>query len=414
MGALTATVILVTSVTAVGWGYQGDRSRRKNLLFIGTLIWVAGLYASAATTSYAGLFAAQAFAAIGFGSIASVGFSVVSDLVPPHRRGLALSFWGLSQGAGGLIGGLAASQLGAGDWRRPMWLLAGTGTAFALLYLTTQEPVRGQADPELIGRSAELEERIEFDQLPALIRRRSNVWLIAKGLSAQLAYGSLLWVPLLYQTKIAELGYSIETATKAGGLYFSLLQLAALTSIGAGWLGDRWQARHPSGRARLSMIGILGAIPFFLAFFFIPLRNLPLTDGAGSGQVTREVLGSFVTNGWVMLAFGLAFMAITLTSADSPNAFALIVDVNLPEHRGTVFGLSSLADGVGRSVGNGLTSWVGAAVITTAAASTGYAVALGVFQLFFVPTGYCYWRLMRTAPADIADVKRTLSERVRE
>ncbi len=411
LGGLTAAVILLTAFTAAVWGFFGDRTGRKNLLFWGTIIWVGGVFAAANSQTYGGLFVAMMVAAIGFGSITSVGFSVVSDFVPPHRRGLALSFWGLSQGAGGLIGGLAASQLGAGDWRRPMGLLAAVGAGFAVLFLTTRDPARGQSDPELAGRASELEERIELAELPAIIRRRSNTWLISKGLAAQFAYGSLLWVPLLYQTKIAELGYSIETSTRAGGLYFSILQIAAITSIGAGWLGDRWQRRTLSGRARLSTFSILGAVPFFLAFFFVPLKALPLTDGASSSQVTREVMVSFVTNGWVALAFLLAFAAVVLTSADSPNAFALIVDVNLPEHRGTVFGLVTLAEGVSRSMGNGLVGWVTATFITTAAVSKSYAIALAGFQLFFLPTGYCYWRLTRTAPDDIEDVKRTLTQR---
>jgi len=411
LGGLTAAVILVTAVTAGLWGYLGDRTGRKNLLFWGTIIWVVGVFGAASSGTYGALFAAMVGAAIGFGSITSVGFSVVSDFVPPHRRGVALSFWGLSQGAGGLLGGLAASQLGANDWRRPLWIIAATGFGFAVLFLTSQDPARGQADPELVGRAHELEEKIQLDQLPELIRRRSNVWLISKGLVAQLAYGSLLWVPLLYQTKIVELGYSIETATRAGGLYFSFLQLAAISSIAAGWLGDRWQARRLSGRARLSMIGILGAVPFFIAFFAAPLSNLPITDGGSSSQVTGEVLASFVTNRSVMLAFVLAFAAVVLTSIDSPNAFALIVDVNLPEHRGTVFGLVTLAEGVTRSAGNGLVGWLTATVITSTASSRSYAIALAGFQLFFLPTGYCYWRLTRTSPADIEDVRRALRER---
>ena len=43
-------------------------------------------------------------AALGLGAVASVGYSVVTDLVPPHRRGLVMGLWGLSQGVGSLAG----------------------------------------------------------------------------------------------------------------------------------------------------------------------------------------------------------------------------------------------------------------------------------------------------------------------
>ncbi len=411
LGAITATVILVTAITAVGWGYWGDRSSRKRLLFWGTVIWAGGTAASAAAPSYLLLFGAQIATAAGLGSIASVGFSVVSDFVAPRRRGLAMSFWGLSQGAGGLVGGLVASQLGAGDWRRPMWVIAIVGAAFGFLYLTTFEPARGAAEPELAGRAEELEEVITWDQVPSIVRRPTNIWLIAQGFTAQFAYGSLLWVPLLYQSKVVAEGYDTATATKVGGIFAAIFQLAAITSIVAGWLGDRWQRRNPRGRATLSMIGILGAIPFFLLFFFVPLRELAVTEGGSTGQLAGEVLRSLVTNPFVALAFGASIIAIVLTSADSPNWFALIADVNLPEHRGTVFGLGNLSNGVGRSIGNGLTGLASATLITTIAAPLNYAVALALFQAFFIPTGYCYWKAAHTAPSDIDDVRQTLSAR---
>jgi len=411
LGAITATVILVTAVTAVGWGYWGDRSSRKRLLFWGTVVWVLGTAGSAGAPSYATLFLAQIFTGIGLGSIASVGFSVVSDFVAPHRRGLAMSFWGLSQGAGGLVGGLIASQLGAGDWRRPMAAIAVAGAAFAVLYLTTTEPARGAAEPELAGRAEELEETIEWDQLPTIARRPTNIWLIAQGFTAQFAYGSLLWVPLLYQAKVVAEGYDTSTATKVGGIFAAIFQLAAITSIAAGWLGDRWQRRNLSGRALLSMIGILGAIPFFLLFFAVPLRGLEVTAGAGTGTLAAEVLASIVTNPWVAVAFLASIVAIVLTSADSPNWFALIADVNLPEHRGTVFGFGNLSNGLGRSIGNGLTGLASATLVGALVAPLNYVVSLAVFQVFFLPTGYCYWKASRSAPDDIADVRARLTER---
>ena len=44
VASVTALVILVTAVTAVAWGYLGDRSRRKPLLFWATVLWSGGWY----------------------------------------------------------------------------------------------------------------------------------------------------------------------------------------------------------------------------------------------------------------------------------------------------------------------------------------------------------------------------------
>jgi len=417
IGFLTATVILVTALSAVVWGYYGDRSDRKRLLFWGTLVWAAGAGLSSTATVYWQLFAWQVVTAVGLGVIASVGFSVISDFVSPRRRGLAMSFWGLSQGIGGIVGGLIASQLGADDFSKALVVISVMGFLVSGLYLLTYDPPRGMREPALAAlheAGAEYEYRIEPAQLPALIERRTNVWLILQGLSAQVAYGSLIWVPLLYQEKVMAVGYDQATATKVGGILGAIFQIGGIFSILAGHIGDRAQSKTLRGRAIVSAIGILGAIPFFLIFFFIPLRGLDVTNGASTAVLIGEVFQNMVTNPWVAGAFLSSLLAVAFTGADSPNWFALISDVNLPEHRGTIFGIANFANGVGRATGNGLTGAVAGAFETALPPPLNWAVGLTVFQVFFLPTGYCYYRAAQTCPGDITEVASTLSRRAKE
>lgn len=417
VGAITATVIFITALSAVAWGYWGDRSNRKKLLFYGTVVWATGAGLSATSTRFLDLFAWQIVTAIGLGVIASVGFSVISDFVSPNRRGLAMSFWGLSQGVGGIAGGLIASQLGADDFRKALLTIALLGFAVAALYLLTFNPPRGLSEPELdelhqAGKSYDY--RITRAQVPALFTRRTNVWLILEGLSAQMAYGSLIWVPLLYQQKVVAAGYDVATATKVGGILGAIFQIGGITSILAGYIGDRLQRRTLSGRAIVSAIGILGAIPFFLMFFFIPLRGLDVTNGAGTGTLLGQVLANLVTNPWVAGAFFTSLAAVAFTGADSPNWFALIADVNLPEHRGTVFGIANFANGIGRSAGNVLTGAVAGSFEAGLPPPLNWAVGLAVFQVFFLPTGYCYYRAAGTSPGDITEVRSIMRARARD
>ena len=417
IGFLTGATILVTAITAVGWGYAGDATNRKPLLFWGTIIWSGATLLSAASATIWMLFLWQIMAAIGLGAIASVGFSVISDFVGPKRRGLAMSFWGLSQGIGTLVGGLLASQLGAESFRIPLVLVSIAGLVFALLYLTTYEAPRGFREPELAALYAsggDYEYRINRGQISTLLHRKTNFWLILQGFTAQFAYGSLLWIPLLYQEKVIAEGYGEATGTKVGGLFAAMFTVGALFSILFGHIGDRLQRRTPRGRALLSAVGILGAVPMFLIFFWVPLRGLDVTEGAGTLTLTTEVLVSFFTNPWSALAFLSAVAAIALTSADSPNWFALISDVNVPEHRGTVFGLGNFVNGVGRSAGVALTASAASAIERSVPPPFTWAIGLSLFQVFFLPTGWCYWRASKTAPGDIADVAATLSRRAEQ
>ena len=414
MGLITSLVILVSALTAVGWGYIGDRSKRKPLLFWGTLVWCLGLALAGRSQSIGELAGWSALVGAGLGAIASVGFSVISDFTPPRRRGLAMSFWGLSQGAGGFFGILLGGVLGAENWRKPFLGLALAGAAAALLYLTAADAPRGRAEPELaeaLAAGRTYGYRIEKSDLPLLLRIRTNRWLILQGLTGQLAYGSLIWVPLLYQGKVQAAGYDLAAATAVGSVFGAVFQIGGVISILAGWLGDRFQRRNPRARAVISMVGILGAIPFFVGFFFIPLHGLDIPVDEGSGTIFLGTLASLFTNPYAAAAFLLSVAALAFTSADSPNWYALISDVNLPEHRGTVFGLGNLSNGVSRTLGNGLTAVTAGLLAARFPAPLNYAVGLTVFQLFFIPTGLCYLKASKTCPSDIARVRGLLAER---
>ncbi|MGX4652528.1 MFS transporter [Micromonospora sp. SCSIO 07396] len=413
LGLVTAVSFLVSAVAAVAWAYVGDRTNRKPLLMVGTLVWAAGTGGSAFATGFPTFLAAQLVAAVGLGAVGSVGYSVVTDLISPRRRGLVMSFWGLSQGVGTLAGTLTGGLLGAADWRRPFLLLTVVGLAATVAYLLTYDIRRGQSEPELAGAieaGVGYDYRITRSDLPRILGRRTNRWLILQGLTAQAAFGSLVWLPVLFAERAQGQGYSTATAVVVGSVFATLFQLGGVFSIVGGLAGDALQRRTPRGRALVAAVGILAALPFYLVLFFVPIR-IDVPDGGGTGAVVGAVLASVVTEPTVGLSLLTAVVALALTSANSPNWFALIADVNPPEHRGTVYSLGNLVNGVGRAAGNGL---VGAAFHALRAAfppPLNYAVGLAAFQLFFIPTGLMYWLASRTSPGDIAAVGDLLHDR---
>ena len=226
------------------------------------------------------------------------------------------------------------------------------GVGATVAYLFTDTIRRGQSEPQLAGVFAAGEEydyRISRADLPVILRRRTNVWLVLQGFTAQLVFGSLVFLPRLFQAKAEDLGYSQTTAIEIGSVYATLFSLGGVFSIVGGLIGDRMQRRTPRGRALVAAVGILAGIPFYVALFFVPIR-LDLADGSGS--VVGAVLSSVVTEPVMAASFLSALLALALTSANSPNWFALITEVNPPEHRGTVYSLGNLTNGIGRAAGN--------------------------------------------------------------
>lgn len=413
VGAVTAVTYLVTAVSAVGWAYLGDRWRRRPLLLVGTLGWAAGCLATAAADDLPGFAAAQVLTAVGLGAVAVVGFAVVSDLVPPRRRGLLLAWWGLSQGVGLLVGTLLGGILGAQSWTTPFLLLAAVGAGAAVAYLGTLEVPRGASEPTLapLFRSgADYPYRIRRGDLAAIWARPTNRWLIAQGLTAQLAFGSLVWLPRLFQARAQDQGMDQATAIVVGSVLTALFQAGGALSLVGGLVGDRAQRRRPSGRALVAGVGVLAAVPLYLVLFLVPVR-LPAPPSAEPLAVAGAVLAAAVTSPSVAAALLLALLAAGLTAANAPNWFALIADVNPPEHRGTVYSLGSLVNGVGRAGGTALAAAVFRAVAAAFPAPLSYAVGLALCQVAFVPTGWMFLRAARTSPADIAATSALLRAR---
>jgi MFS family permease len=413
IGLVTAVSFLVTALAGVFWAYRGDRGGRKPLLMVGTLLWAVGLVGTATAGSWATFFAAQMVASLGLGAVGSVGYSVVTDLISPRRRGLVMSLWGLSQGAGTLAGTLLGGVLGGGDWRRPFWLLAGVGVTATVAYLFTYDIRRGQSEPELarvFEAGGDYSYRISRADLPAILRRRSNVWLVLQGLTAQVTFGSLVWLPRLLQAKAEAQGYPEATAILIGSLFATLFQLGGVLSIIGGLVGDRLQRRTLRGRALVAATGILAGVPLYVLLFYAPLR-IDAPPDAGGAAVTRAVFASIVTEPAMALTFLTALTALALTSANSPNWFALIADVNPPEHRATVYSAGNLVNGVGRAAGNGLVGVVFRSLSTALPPPGNYAAGLAIFQVFFVPTALMYYLASRTSPTDITAVRRLLAER---
>jgi MFS family permease len=262
----------------------------------------------------------------------------------------------------------------------------------------------------MFANGEEYEYRISRDDLGGILARRTNLWLVLQGLTAQVTFGSLVWLPQLLQARAQAQGYPEDTAIVVGSVFAVLFQLGGVLAILGGLVGDRLQRRTPRGRALVAAVGILAGIPFYLVLFFVPLK-VHIPAGAGKIGIVQAVLASVVTEPTVAVSFLAALLALALTSANSPNWFALLADVNPPEHRGTVYSLGNLANGVGRAAGNGLLGLTSARLIRALPPPLNYATALALFQVFFIPTGIMYYLASRTAPRDIEQVRETLRGR---
>lgn len=414
LGFVSALNVLVVAITSLLWGFFGDRRSRKSLLLYGTLIWSAAMLFTGRSQTYTQLLIFQLITAIGIGCIASIGFSVVIDLIPPRQRGFLLSFWGLSQAGGGGFGALTGSMLGASNWRIPFGVIAMAGFCFAFLYALTYEPRRGQSEPEL-ARIFEAGERygrrIRLSDIRNLLSIRSNLLLIVQGLLSTVAFGSMVWLPRLMISRLEVLGYGLEVSTVAGNLLAIMFQLGLYGAVIGGIWGDWWQQRFPAARAWICTLSAFVGAPFLIASFFIPFSEFQLPAEADTWTIVLTTIMSPLNNGSIGLAFVLAMVGFAILSMDNPNRSALLSDLNQPEHRGTMAGFSVLMIGVGLSIGNSMTGVLQTYLASFFKPPLNYAMGLALFQLFFIPGGVFYYLLTRTTPNDIAEARAILKHR---
>lgn len=415
LGVVSAVNILVTAFSSVYWGYLSGKFKRKALIIIGTIIWSISVFLTSISSNYLQLLIFQIFTGIGLGCIASIGFSVLTDYIPHKKRGMILSLWGMSQGFGGIAGSLMASLTTTyAGWRIPFKIVSIIGFLLIILYLFIKEPTLGEAEPELkelIKEGYEYKYNIEFNHLYELASKHSNILLFFQGFFMNITTGSLIWLPTLYISKIQHEGYDNKTAIIASGFLFAIFQIGGLTSSYFGHLGDKAQRKNYKGRAILTSFFVFITMPFYILMFVIPMKNLLLPGNYNASLIFFSLLREIVLNPWIAAMFILSFFASAAQSANTPNWLALITDVNLPEHRGTSFSTANLANSLGRTLGNVGVGTLLAAVSRYSGEPNNYIITLSIFQLFLIPSAFCYVKMAKSNEKDINEVKAVLYKR---
>ncbi|MDP4091129.1 MAG: MFS transporter [Bacillota bacterium] len=415
LGLVSGINILITSLSSIYWGYLAGKFNRKRLIILGTLLWSASVFLTSRSSSYAWLLISQIFTGVGLGCIASIGFSVLTDYIPHKFRGMLLSLWGMSQGLGGIAGSIMASLTApASGWRRPFELVSLIGLFLIVLYLFIQEPALGESEPELqelIKSGSEYDYKIDVKQLYAIILKRSNVLLFLQAFFLNITVGTLVWLPTMYISKIQNQGYSLNTSIIASGYLYALFQLGGMTSSYFGYLGDKYQRKTYKGRALLTSAFTLLMLPLYAAMFVLPMNNLLLPKSTDAFALLLALMKQLLFNPWITTIFILSFFASAAQSANTPNWLALITDVNLPEHRGTAFSISNLANGLGRTIGNAGVGILLAVVSLHAQAPQSYVITLILFLVFLIPSSLCYLVMAKYNVKDIGEVKSILRER---
>lgn len=268
LGVISTIRNLLQSISSPFWGYISDKISRKTVILFGTGIWGLWTAAVGLTQNFGQLLVIRAISGIGLGCLLPATFSIMSDTFPPKDRGKAL---GIMEAIG--VFGIIIATVGLGFlatpilWRWGYFLLGGFSVLSGLVvWFLVEEPVRGEAEPELAGKITREDAKkfgLQLSDLPKVLKI-PTIWVaIGQGLA-----GSMPWVVMgsfLITWLVNDRNIPSENAT----LVFAGIVLGTVISnIIGGFLGDWAEQKSPKyGRTVIGQISIISGIPLTYVLF---------------------------------------------------------------------------------------------------------------------------------------------------
>ena len=302
-------------------GYCTDLMSRKNLFTLIVFIGEIPCLLSGFADTYTEFFIMRALTGIGIGGIIPLTYSLLGDLYSANERIKVVTLIGLVSGMGIAIGQLAAGMMGDSfGWRLPFILFAVPNFILgAVFLLTVKEPKRGQMDHNVQNFRIS-----DFKDFSSIFKIKTNLLVFLQGIFGTIPWG--VFSIFMIDYFVVDKGYLRPTAT----LVITLVGgMALISSLIGGFVGNKLYRKNPKYLPLFcGMSTILGVIP--TAF----LINSPIRTDQNE---TMLVVYAACTG-----------LLIAMTP---PNMKAILMNVNNPFARGTVFSLYNFADDLGRGFG---------------------------------------------------------------
>ncbi len=259
---------LLQALSSPFWGYLSDRFSRRKVLLWGTGIWGIWTIAVGLTQNFGQLITIRVISGIGLGCLMPATFSIMADTFAPKVRGRML---GILEAIGVL--GIVIFTIGLGflaspeSWRIGFFILGGASVLSGILiWFLVDEPVRGEAEPEMKGRLTQ-EDADKYKARVTDIKKVlgiPTIWVaIAQGLA-----GSMPWVIMgaFLITWLVEIR-NLEPQTST--LVFGAIVIGtAISNVLGGMIGDYAEKVSPKyGRAFIGQISVFSGIPLTYILF---------------------------------------------------------------------------------------------------------------------------------------------------
>ena len=395
LGVLTFSFTIVSGISIAVFGYLSDKITRKWLVFVGTLIYslfsIIIVIVPSGFEGYLLFFFLTCIAGIGFGAIIPSIFSLIGDIISQDDRSKGFSFFSIASLIGMALGLGLATAFGGTDWRVSFLVVGIAGLINALIILFFQEPSRiGKDFSFMVKKDAvDYTYRIKVTDLKVIFKKKSNFWLVINFVDT-IPTGIILFLLFAYMEDF----HNIPPDLSFIFLIFILLSTLIGTVI-FGFIGDsQFKKGKKKARVILALLGNIVPIPFVFLALIIPFTlpdNATLTDlFTNPGSLT------------MILLFAIGIFA---NGAVNGSWYATIVDLNLPEHRGTILATSNFFDIIGRALG----PLIGAIV----ADKFGFRYGMMISIFFWSAIPFFWISILRNIVPEMEATEKIFKERIK-
>lgn len=388
LGIIGSAFTFVGAGVGIIFGYLSDKASRKKLMVFLILIGeipciLTGVpYFTRDIYSFAVL---RILSGIGLGGIYPLSYSLLADYFKENNRAVASAWITVAWAIGSILGtSVAGYMTNTFGWRFSFIVIGVPNIPFVLLFaLAAKELPRGRTEDvleKLIEQGLMYKQTIKLSDLHVIFKNKTNILTVLQGIPGTIPWGIMTyWMIAFFQE---QRHLSKEMATTV----FNVLGVGSiLGGLGFAFLGGWLYKKNPRYMPIMCSAGILlGVIP---AYFLI---NMPI-DMSGGRQTV-----SFLA---------LAFFTGALVSVAASNVPAIMMNVNRPEHRGTVFSILNITG----NLGQGLGPMLGGMLVPF-----GYLFMMKFAIMWWVPCGIIFMLVSLSIVRDRDTLIKFLTERAHE
>ncbi|MBN2155738.1 MAG: MFS transporter [Candidatus Lokiarchaeota archaeon] len=403
MGILQAVFVFLSGIAMVVAGVFSDRTSRKWICFIGTMLYgslsLISFFTPTGKTGYWFFFATRSLNGVGIGAILPSIFAMVGDLTPPTKRTMSFAYISVGIALGQLIGMFMGGLLASPEMWRFAYLGGGAlSIAVGLTLIAVKEPQRGAMEVELqdLG-AAQYVFKLQKGDFRKVWDARSNFWLIVNFIDC-IPSGIIFFLIFLYLEKVHNIPEGLA-------IYLVLFAFLAgiIGTLVFGKIGDNSFRKNRKSKVLIALL--CNAVPVILFIVFMLIDFSAPTD-ANVIQLFSDPRTAISLASLILLMF--------INKGVEPNWFSTLADVNLPENRATMISLAQMLDLIGLSLGPLMAGWIVDLVNTVYDPINqilGLRVAMWVAIGFWVLNVLLWIPIFLYVERDLDDVHKTLSER---